>query len=264
MAAEAPRPQPARPSPRPRRRPTARPRRAPAAAPPAPAPAAAARRRRRLPSRPRPGAAGPARGRSGGTAADEAASGGDNRLLSPVVRRLVNEHGLDPAAIDGHRHRRADHPRGRARPHRQTGSRAAPAAAAAPPRRAAAPAAAPRRAGAAPPRPRRAAAAAAPRRPAAAERAAARAGERDESVRLSKIRQLTGDHMVMSKAMTPHAFSVVEVDYANVDRTRTAVKDEWKASEGFSLTYLPFISRARRRRPRGVPAPERQRRQTAS
>ena len=63
-------------------------------------------------------------------------------------------------------------------------------------------------------------------------------------MRLSKIRQLTGDHMIMSKAVTPHAFSVVEVDYANVDRTRSAVKREWKASEGFSLTYLPFICRA--------------------
>jgi pyruvate dehydrogenase E2 component (dihydrolipoamide acetyltransferase) len=70
------------------------------------------------------------------------------------------------------------------------------------------------------------------------------AGQRDEVVKLSKIRQLTGDHMVMSLATSPHAFSVVEVDYANVDRTRNAVKDEWKRSEGFSLTYLPFISRA--------------------
>jgi 2-oxoglutarate dehydrogenase E2 component (dihydrolipoamide succinyltransferase) len=50
--------------------------------------------------------------------------------------------------------------------------------------------------------------------------------------------------MVRSKAITPHAFSVVEVDYANVDRVRNKVKNDWKASEGFSLTYLPFISRA--------------------
>jgi 2-oxoglutarate dehydrogenase E2 component (dihydrolipoamide succinyltransferase) len=66
----------------------------------------------------------------------------------------------------------------------------------------------------------------------------------DEVVPLSKIRKLTGEHMVLSKAVTPHAFSVVEVDYANVDKARNAVKNEWKASEGFSLTYLPFISRA--------------------
>ena len=71
-----------------------------------------------------------------------------------------------------------------------------------------------------------------------------RVGPRDEVVKLSKIRQLTGAHMVMSKSVTPHAFSVVEVDYANVDRTRAAVKTDWKATEGFSLTYLPFISRA--------------------
>jgi 2-oxoglutarate dehydrogenase E2 component (dihydrolipoamide succinyltransferase) len=61
---------------------------------------------------------------------------------------------------------------------------------------------------------------------------------------LSKIRRLTGDHMVMSKATSPHAFSVVEVDFAAADSTRSKVKDDWKAGEGFSLTYLPFISRA--------------------
>jgi pyruvate dehydrogenase E2 component (dihydrolipoamide acetyltransferase) len=63
-------------------------------------------------------------------------------------------------------------------------------------------------------------------------------------VKLSKIRRLTGDHMVMSLATTPHAFSVVEVDYANVDATRNRVKAEWKKTEGASLTFLPFISRA--------------------
>ena len=63
-------------------------------------------------------------------------------------------------------------------------------------------------------------------------------------VPLSKIRRLTGDHMVMSKATSPHAFSVVEVDFANVDVVRTKVKNDWKATHGFSLTYLPFIARA--------------------
>ena len=71
-----------------------------------------------------------------------------------------------------------------------------------------------------------------------------RADARDQVVPLSKIRQLTGSHMVMSKSVSPHAFSVVEVDYANVDNTRSAVKGEFKATEGFSLTYLPFVARA--------------------
>lgn len=70
------------------------------------------------------------------------------------------------------------------------------------------------------------------------------AGARDEIVPLSKIRRLTGSHMVMSKSVAPHAFSVVEVDYANVDRARAVHKAAFAAAEGFSLTYLPFISRA--------------------
>jgi 2-oxoglutarate dehydrogenase E2 component (dihydrolipoamide succinyltransferase) len=69
-------------------------------------------------------------------------------------------------------------------------------------------------------------------------------GERDTTVALSKIRRLTGSHMLMSKGVSPHAFSVVEVDFANVDACRNKVKAEWKATEGFSLTYLPFITRA--------------------
>jgi 2-oxoglutarate dehydrogenase E2 component (dihydrolipoamide succinyltransferase) len=50
--------------------------------------------------------------------------------------------------------------------------------------------------------------------------------------------------MVASKSTSPHAFSVVEVDFANVDRVRSAVKADFRATEGFSLTYLPFIARA--------------------
>ena len=61
-------------------------------------------------------------------------------------------------------------------------------------------------------------------------------------VRMSKIRRMTGEHMVMSKQVSPHAFSVVEVDYANVDGTRSGMKAAWREAEGFSLTYLPFIS----------------------
>ncbi len=50
--------------------------------------------------------------------------------------------------------------------------------------------------------------------------------------------------MIMSKATSPHAFSVVEVDYSNVDLIRRAVRGDWTAQHGFSLTYLPFIARA--------------------
>jgi pyruvate dehydrogenase E2 component (dihydrolipoamide acetyltransferase) len=201
---------------------------APAAAQPAPAPAQA----------PSPGSAP-----SAPADHEPPATSGDNRLLSPVVRRLVNEYGLDPSAIAGTgtggritREDVLDHiDRSGAQPAPVTEEPApAPQPAAAPaPAPAPAPAAVP--AATAPPAPAVTAPAPAP---------AVQAGARDEIVKLSKIRKLTGEHMVMSKTVTPHAFSVVEVDYANVDRTRARVKGEWKTAEGFSLTYLPFICRA--------------------
>jgi 2-oxoglutarate dehydrogenase E2 component (dihydrolipoamide succinyltransferase) len=64
----------------------------------------------------------------------------------------------------------------------------------------------------------------------------------DTVVKFSRMRKLTSEHMVMSKHVSPHAFSVVEVDFANVDAARAAAKVTWKEREGFSLTFLPFIS----------------------
>jgi pyruvate dehydrogenase E2 component (dihydrolipoyllysine-residue acetyltransferase) len=198
---------------------------APAAPPPPPAPA---------PAPPAPVAPALA------AASPSTASAGDTRLLSPVVRRLVNEHGLDPDAITGTgpggritRDDVLDHidatgaNRGEPAP---TAAAQAPAPTAVP--QTPAPAATP---------PAPAPAAATPPRP---EAPPVSAGERDTRVPLSKIRRLTGDHMVMSKATSPHAFSVVEIDFANVDVVRARVKSDWKASHGFSLTYLPFIARA--------------------
>jgi 2-oxoglutarate dehydrogenase E2 component (dihydrolipoamide succinyltransferase) len=63
-------------------------------------------------------------------------------------------------------------------------------------------------------------------------------------VPFSRIRRRTAEHMVRSKATSPHALVAVEVDYGNVDRVRLAEKDAFRASEGVALTYLPFISRA--------------------
>jgi pyruvate dehydrogenase E2 component (dihydrolipoamide acetyltransferase) len=170
---------------------------------------------------------------AGAAEAPSSADAGSAKLLSPVVRRLVNEHGLDPAQITGtgpggritrddvldHIDAKGAKPAGEAAPAqaaKEAPAEAAPAAKAAP----------------------------APAARAAAPAPAVGASERDSSVRLTKIRQLTGAHMIMSKSVSPHAFSVVEVDFANVDRTRGSVKREWKQHEGFSLTYLPFISRA--------------------
>jgi len=172
---------------------------------------------------------------------------GDNRLLSPVVRRLVAEHAINPDQLTG------TGPGGRITrddvldfidtKQLAPAPAVAPAAAAV----AAVPAAVAAPAAAAPAPAVAAAPAAAVPAPAVSPAAPApkvTGGERDTTVPLSKIRKLTGSHMIMSKSVSPHAFSVVEVDFANVDATRSKVKGEWKASEGFSLTYLPFITRA--------------------
>ena len=65
-----------------------------------------------------------------------------------------------------------------------------------------------------------------------------------EAIPLSRIRKATGEHMVRSKATSPHVLTAVEVDFEEVEKARRAHRDEWKAEEGFSLTYLPFIARA--------------------
>ncbi|MDH3738436.1 MAG: 2-oxo acid dehydrogenase subunit E2 [Alphaproteobacteria bacterium] len=63
-------------------------------------------------------------------------------------------------------------------------------------------------------------------------------------VPFDNIRKLTAEHMVRSKATSPHVLQAVEVDFHAVDRTRSALKDVWKQEYGFSLTYLPFIAKA--------------------
>jgi 2-oxoglutarate dehydrogenase E2 component (dihydrolipoamide succinyltransferase) len=61
---------------------------------------------------------------------------------------------------------------------------------------------------------------------------------------LTRIRKRTGEHMVASKQTSPHVLTAMEVDYERVERVRSKLKAGWKAEEGFSLTYLPFIARA--------------------
>jgi 2-oxoglutarate dehydrogenase E2 component (dihydrolipoamide succinyltransferase) len=50
--------------------------------------------------------------------------------------------------------------------------------------------------------------------------------------------------MLRSKATSAHVYTSVEVDYERVARVRAHRQDEWRAREGFPLTYLPFVCRA--------------------
>ncbi len=68
--------------------------------------------------------------------------------------------------------------------------------------------------------------------------------DEDDIVPFSNMRRRTAEHMVRSKATSPHAFIAYEVDFENVERFRRAWGSRFKEEEGFSLTYLPFIARA--------------------
>ena len=63
-------------------------------------------------------------------------------------------------------------------------------------------------------------------------------------VPFDNMRKLTAEHMVRSKATSPHVLQAVEVDFHSVERARLAVREAWKQQHGFSLTYLPFIAKA--------------------
>jgi 2-oxoglutarate dehydrogenase E2 component (dihydrolipoamide succinyltransferase) len=149
-------------------------------------------------------------------------------VLSPVVRRLISEHDLDPATITGTgaggRITRNDvlavvEARGAAPAPEAAPPAAAPAAEAAPPTSPTAP-------------------------PPAAAPVTAKAGERDTVVPFSNIRKRTAEHMIRSKATSAHVMAAIEVDYEGIEVVRRANKEAWRAAEGFGLTYLPFVSRA--------------------
>lgn len=177
-------------------------------------------------------------------AADEDAAPADegaSKLLSPVVRKLVAEHNLDPGEIPG------TGPGGRitradvlAVIDRRNGG--APAAARAgqpsPPARTVQPAA--------PGQPAASVSAAAVAASAGVQSAAPQVdiGEHDSVVPFTNIRRRTAEHMVRSKHTSAHTMVAVEVDYSAVEKVRNAEKVRFKEAEGFSITYLPFVTRA--------------------
>jgi 2-oxoglutarate dehydrogenase E2 component (dihydrolipoamide succinyltransferase) len=183
----------------------------------------------------------------------------DSTLTSPIVRRLVAEKGLDPSTIHG------TGPGGRltrkdvldaasslgaaaAAPEPATveepvaPTAPSPAAAVVPPAFTFTPAepaiaaAAPEAAIAAP-APQSAITSAPPTRGIVA-------GPRDVVIPFDNVRRRTAEHMVRSLDTSAHVYTSVEVDFERVEKVRAAHRETWKATEGFSLTYLPFVLRA--------------------
>ncbi len=70
----------------------------------------------------------------------------------------------------------------------------------------------------------------------------------DEIIPFTNIRRRTAEHMVRSKATSAHTLVVLEADYEQVERVRRSHGAQFRAEEGFALTYLPFVARATSRR----------------
>jgi len=70
--------------------------------------------------------------------------------------------------------------------------------------------------------------------------ASAAGATRDEVIPFTKIRRLTAEHMVRSKATSAHTLMVKEIDFEQVESVRARRGAAFKESEGFGLSYLPF------------------------
>ncbi len=190
----------------------------PAAAPPAP----------RSPAPPIAPAAPPVAAPPPGPVAPRVAAGA-SEVLSPMVRRLIDDHGLDATSLTGTgiggRITRED-----------VEAAIAGASSATAPTAPAPPVAVP-----AAPAPTAPAAAPAPMPAPIPVRAGA---DRDEVVPFTNIRRRTAEHMVRSKATSPHTLMVKEIDYERVEQVRRAHGERFRAEEGFGLSYLPFAARA--------------------
>ena len=161
-----------------------------------------------------------------GTPAAEAAPAGERPRFSPAVRRLAEDHGIDPATIqgsgEGGRVTRDD-------VLAAVEARSAPAEAAPEAR----PAPVQGREEQPPLQPHA--------QPPAAPAPAAVDGSREELVRLTPVRRSIAEHMVRSLATSPHAWTLQEVDVGELVRYREAQKDGFQERNGIPLTYLPLV-----------------------
>ena len=65
-----------------------------------------------------------------------------------------------------------------------------------------------------------------------------------DSGEITRLRKRIAQNMVLSKQISAHVMTSVEVDYESLEISRSKFKSKFKEDNGFSLTYLPFISLA--------------------
>jgi 2-oxoisovalerate dehydrogenase E2 component (dihydrolipoyl transacylase) len=140
--------------------------------------------------------------------APSGAGNGERARLSPAVRKLAAEHGIDASAL-----------RGSGMGGRVTRDDVLAAL----------------ETDSAPPAAKPAAPAPSAPRPARVD------GAREEVVKLGSMRKAIAEHMVRSLATSPHAWTLQEVDVTNLVRYRETEKEGFRGRHGVPLTYLPFV-----------------------
>ncbi|MEV6528000.1 2-oxoglutarate dehydrogenase, E2 component, dihydrolipoamide succinyltransferase [Streptomyces sp. NPDC051639] len=186
---------------------------APAAPAPAPAPAPVQAAAPVAPAAPAPAPAAPAPVTP--APAPAATSGDDGAYVTPLVRKLAAENGVDLAAVKG------TGVGGRIR--KQDVIAAAEAA----------------KASAAAPAPAAAAAPAAKKAPVLEV-----SPLRGQTVKMPRIRKVIGDNMVKALHEQAQLSSVVEVDITRLMKLRAQAKDSFAAREGVKLSPMPFFVKA--------------------
>ena len=147
----------------------------------------------------------------------------DASYVTPLVRKLAKEHGVELASLNGTgvggRIRKQDV---------LAAAEAAKQEAEAAKQAAAAPAQAP----------------AQPATAAAPAAAAAASTLRGTTEKMSRLRQTIAKRMVESLQVAAQLTATVEVDLTAISQIRSKVKDDFKKREGATLSYLPFIAKA--------------------
>ena len=77
--------------------------------------------------------------------------------------------------------------------------------------------------------------------------------EGDAVIPFTAIRRRIAEHMVVSKTVSPHVGTVAELDLHKLVKLREATKAQFRSSQGFGLTYLPFVVQATVRALKEVP-----------
>ena len=158
------------------------------------------------------------------TSGDAGGEGDGRAYVTPLVRKLATQHGVDLAGAHRHRGRRTHPQAGRAGRRRGGQGRGG------------------RRTGPGAQRPGRAAGGAG--RHGTAAPAAEPSPLRGTTEKMSRLRKVIASRMVESLQTSAQLTTVVEVDVTSISRLRDSVKAEFATREGVKLSYLPFFAKA--------------------